>query len=120
MSEEKRKSIRISKPLAVQFGIKKDDYSISWDMSLIKDISETGICLRTGSVLQRDDVCFLRFRMPTNPNENVDISAKVIDSIATQANICTTRLEFFDVSEEQKRLLREYVAWALAKERGNR
>jgi hypothetical protein len=118
-SDEKRGSIRIGKPLAVQFGLQTDG-SISWDMSLIKDISESGICLRTGIPLEKGDICYLRFKMPTHPWNSLEITAKVVESAQVKMSIHTTRLEFLDLNEEQKQLLREYVAWALMQERSGK
>jgi hypothetical protein len=116
---EKRKSIRINKPLAVQFGFKTDG-TITWDISLIKDISESGICIHTSMMLQKNDTCYLRFKMPTHPWDTLEIQAHVIDSVQTGKPICNTRLEFVSLNDEQLELLREYVAWALIKERSGK
>jgi hypothetical protein len=118
IEKEKRKAIRVAKPLAVQYAVKKDGSSaLRWDMSLMKDISERGCCIRTDEVYPKDDVFNLRIRMPTSPTEYFEVTAKVIDSGVTRGRICTTRLEFFNLTEDQQRLVRDFVAWALEKER---
>jgi hypothetical protein len=119
MFDEKRKTIRISKPLAVQFGIRAGDV-YSWDMSLIKDICESGICLRTGSLMGKNAHCRLRIRMPHRPSEVLDIDSNVVDSTESRTGIYVTRLRFSNLNEEQLQFLREYIAWALVQERGNK
>lgn len=121
MDEEKRRSIRITKPLTAQFGVKKDG-PISWDMGRINDIGEYGICLYTSVPLQKEAHCFLKIRMPIAPRKRLDLTGKVVESFKSKskANICTTRLEFLNLDEEQKETLREYIAWALVNERGEK
>lgn len=117
MFEEKRKSIRIKKPLAVQFGV-RDGESLVWDTSMINDISETGICLRTGTDMRPGDICTLKIRMPTRPQGTLEVNGRVISSAYTkQFHI---RVEFLPLDEEQKSALREYIAWALVNERGGK
>jgi hypothetical protein len=115
---EKRRSIRVTKPFFVQFGIGLGG-AITWDMTLLKDVSETGMCIRTASALKKDDVCCLRFRMPLT-KDTVAVSAKVVDSLKVGGNIYLTRLEFLCLGEKEKKLLRDYVEWTLTNERGGK
>ena len=115
--EEKRKSVRIRKSLAVQYGVKKGE-SFTWDMSLIKDISEQGMCLGTSVQFAKDDVCYLRVRMPTVPGLVLDLQCVVIDSRPSKAGISQTRVVFLNVNDEEKARLREYIEWAQSNERG--
>jgi len=119
MFEEKRQSIRIKKPLTVQFGVLKDDGTYSWDISLIRDISETGICLRANTRLEKGSICHLRFLVPVRA-EKLQISGKIIDSDELKLNVFAVRIIFTGLTEEDKQSLREYIAWALVNERGGK
>jgi hypothetical protein len=119
MDEEKRKAVRINKQLAVQFGTKTGE-TIHWDMSLIKDISESGICIRTGPGLNTDDICYLRFRMPLHPEETLEIAGKIVESTVARLSIYNTRIEFLNLDDNQTRQLREFIAWTLVNERSGK
>jgi hypothetical protein len=114
--QEKRKTIRIRKPLYVQFGIGIGS-AVSWDMSLLKDISEEGLCLRTSMVLEKGQVCYLRFKVP-HAKEPMSFAAEVVESLPVSSRVALTRLHFQAVSDDDKRVLREYIALTLANERG--
>jgi hypothetical protein len=114
---EKRRSIRVSRPLFVQFGLGLGS-AIMWDESLVKDISETGICIRTSAPIEKDEICYLRFKVPQT-KETVAVSARAIGSSQSK-NTYFTRLEFINLDEEQQRLLREYIEWTLENERGEK
>jgi hypothetical protein len=119
MSDERRKSIRIKKPIAVQYGHSVNN-KLVWNMSLLKDLSDTGLCIGTDKHFSKDDIFFLRLKLPLTPFEPLDLDSKVIESNKILAGLYTTRLEFINVSEKQKELIREYVAWFLIKERGGK
>ena len=118
MFEEKRQTIRIKKPLPVQFGVLKPDGSYSWDISLIRDISESGICLRANNKFEKDSICLLRINVPLRPGQPVEIRGKVIDTDEIKLNVFAVRILFLDLTDEEKKYLREYIAWALVNERG--
>ena len=120
MFEEKRQSIRVKKPLSVQFGIEKKDGSVSWDMSLIRDISETGICLRANTLMEKDTICHLKLKVPIRPSEALELIGKVVSSEESRTNVYEARLTFVGLNETQKEYLREYIAWVLVNERGEK
>ena len=118
MFEEKRQTVRIKKPLPVQFGIQKPDGTYSWDISLIRDISETGICLRASVRFEKGLICLLRINVPLRPGKPEVIKGQVIDTDEIKLNVFAVRILFLDLTEDQKKYLREYIAWALVNERG--
>jgi hypothetical protein len=114
--QEKRRSVRVTRPLYVQYGIVAGS-GVSWDMSLIRDISEDGSCIRTAFPLEKEDRCFLRFKVP-NAEDPLVVSARVLESRAIGHGTFMTRVAFLEVDEEQKMLLKEFIATAIANERG--
>ncbi|MGE5307644.1 MAG: PilZ domain-containing protein, partial [Deltaproteobacteria bacterium] len=86
--DEKRRSIRIRKPLAVQFSVESPD-GLHWDESLIRDISENGMCLNTGTCMKAGEICVLRIRMPLLPQSFLELRGRVIDSVASRAIFLT-------------------------------
>jgi c-di-GMP-binding flagellar brake protein YcgR len=119
MSEERRKSIRIKKPISVQYSYKENNKWV-WDMSLLKDLSDTGLCIGTNRCFSKHESFFLRLKLPLKPFESLELNSKVIESNKCQAGPYITRLEFINVTEKQKELIREYIAWILVKERGGK
>jgi len=119
MAEERRKTIRIKKPLTAQYSYTVDGKQI-WDMSLIKDLSESGICLGTNKIFPLNDIFFIRLKVPIRPSLSLEIYGRVVESREFKAGINITRVEFTDLKDEQKELLREYIAWMLVKERGGK
>jgi hypothetical protein len=119
MSEERRKSIRIRKPISVQYSYEVNNKKI-WDMSLLKDLSDIGLCVGTNKCFSKDKIFFLRLKLPLRPFESLELDSRVVESNKTQAGNYITRFEFINPTEEQKELIREYVAWILIKERGGK
>jgi len=122
MTEERRKAVRIKKFLTVRYSLGAEK---KWDITTIKDISETGVCIITQKQFSPSDVMALFVKIPTRPLDWIEFTAKVVASegakgasgeILKGSNI--TRLEFIDLKDEQKEAIRQYIAWFLTKEGG--
>jgi len=118
MENEKRKAARIKKPLVVQYS--KD--GIIWDISHIRDFSETGMQVITRGILVAGEILNFRTKIPLEPFDWVEFSGKVIDSTKLKnrfdeavSDAYITRIELINIKDEQKALLRKYVEWFLNK-----
>jgi hypothetical protein len=118
MFDEKRRTIRIKKRLQVQFGLQKADGTYHWDICLISDISESGMCLYMDNRLEKDTMCLLKIRIPVHPGEPIELNGKVINSSEGKTNMSAVRIQFLELSKEKQQYLREYIAWVLVNERG--
>ena len=119
MKEERRRSIRVKKPLTVQYNYTLDNKTI-WDMSFIKDLSDTGMCITTNKIFPKDEIFFIRIKVPIKPHLALEIEGKVVESKESKACGYITRVEFAGLKDDQKELIREYIAWVLVKERSKK
>ncbi len=102
MPEERRKSVRLKKTFTVQYLNKNNNL---WDMSSIRDLSESGICFNTNYTFLPSEVIVLRVKLPSDPLHWIEIKAKVVES-----RHYVTRAEFIDLEEEKKVVIRDYIA----------
>ncbi|MFA4842645.1 MAG: PilZ domain-containing protein [Candidatus Omnitrophota bacterium] len=119
MEEEKRKAIRIEKSLVALYS--KDEKT--WDMTHVRNISETGMQLTTMYSLSQDENLIFLVKIPFQPFEWIELQGKVVESTELKtvfeesvAGTQVTRIKFVNLKEEQKNLIREYVDWFLEKE----
>lgn len=119
MENERRKSIRIKKPLLIHYS--KDGKL--WDISPIRDLSEDGMQFTVNGKLETGKVFKFSITIPLKPVEQLEFSGKIIESKelktrygANVPGMYVTRIEFIDMQEEQKALLRRYIAWLLKHE----
>ncbi len=120
--EEKRKSVRIKKALTVLYTLDSEAYNKKWDMTTIKDISDSGMCVTTGEQFSPEKILIFRMKIPSRPFEWLEIKGKVVasDELKTVsdkvvAGVHTVRIQFIDLEEEQKKLIQEYISWFLKK-----
>jgi hypothetical protein len=112
MGEEKRKALRVKTSLFVQYCFDVNSEQKSWDITSVKNLSETGVCLQTGKPFEIGSTIALRFKIPSRPFDKIEISARVVCSQSIgQGTTSMIRAEFKDLSEETKGILREYVLW---------
>lgn len=119
MEGERRKTGRIKKNLTVQYACGKD-IALKWEMSLIKDISEKGLSISTAEDLVPGQKLFIRLKLPTHPFEWINLEGSVFESKSLSGNFRLTRVEFIQLKEEDKSLIKDYIAWVLLKERGGK
>jgi hypothetical protein len=112
MEEEKRKALRVKTSLFVQYCFDVNSEQKSWDITTVKNLSETGVCLQTGKPFEIGSTITLRVKIPSRPFEKTEIEATVVGCQTTgQGTTNIVRAEFKDLSEDTKGLLREYVLW---------
>lgn len=125
MGVERRKSVRIKKVLSVRYSLA--DAEKKWDMSSVRDISETGISFLTYKEFSAGDIMNFFIKIPSRPLDWVELRGKVIGSeggkpfMGEPAGYShVTRVEFLDLKDEQRGLIREYITWFLSNERGGK
>ena len=118
MGEERRKSVRIKKVLTVRYCYGVDKADKKWDMTLIRDISETGMRITTRQRFSLNDILTFLIKVPSRPLEWVEFTGRVVESKESRVARHLTRIEFINFKEGQKELIREYITWFLSKEGG--
>lgn len=119
MGEERRKSVRIKKALTVRYcGVDKADKK--WDITAVRDISEIGMCITTHQQFLPNDIVTFLIKIPSRPLEWVEFTGRVVGSEESRVDTHLTRIEFMNLKEVQKELIREYITWFLTKEGGRK
>ena len=123
---ERRKSVRIKKIITVRYSYGIGDEK-KWDMTVIRDISETGMCVTTHKQFFPEDTMAFLVKIPSRPLEWMEFIGRVVGSekLANTpgmsfADTYLTRVEFVNLQDSQKESIREYIAWFLAKEGGGK
>jgi c-di-GMP-binding flagellar brake protein YcgR len=112
MGEERRKSIRVKTSLFVQYCIDINSVPRKWDITSVKDLSESGVSLHTGVPFEIGSTIALRFKIPSRPFDKTEISAVVVDcKKIEQGSTSMIRAEFKDLSEDTKEVLKDYIVW---------
>jgi hypothetical protein len=107
MREERRKSKRIKKTLTIQYAVGEKN-NLKWEMSLIRDISDTGLSFAADGNFSPDDNINIRLKLPIRPFEWVKIEGIVLES-----KKLVTRVKFTQLTDEDKELINEYIVWFL-------
>ena len=107
--EEKRKTARVEKPLIVQYA-QSAVVLLRWDSTTIKNISQEGVLFNTNKTLVKSEKLHLRFTIPTDPFNRLEIEGEVVESFVQGHG---TRIKFIDLSEQQKKVLCDYVDYTL-------
>ncbi len=114
MGEEKRKAQRINKSFMVQYCPEVAGGNKKWDMTTIKNISETGMCLTANKYFPLGSIMSFLIKIPFKPDEWIDFKGKVVSADQMPlAGVYALRVEFVFLKEESRELLRQYVAWYL-------
>jgi len=111
MGGERRKASRIKIPLLIQYS--RD--SVTWDISPVKDFSEAGAKIITRTKFSSGDNLKLKMRIPLKPSECQELYGKIIECSESSTQMHVTRIEFVDLSEEQKTLMQSYITQFLNK-----
>jgi c-di-GMP-binding flagellar brake protein YcgR len=119
MEEDRRKNSRIKKTLTVQYA-RAGSFNLKWEMSQIKDISDTGLSITTAESFSSDQNLLIRLKLPTHPYEWIDLDGSVVESQSFGGEFWLTRVKFIQLKEEDKTLIKDYIAWFLLKERGGK
>ena len=84
-------------------------------MSIIKDISETGVCITTNKNFPLDEIINFRIKLPLEPFQWLELYGKVVECEKALPGTYITRAEFIYLEVEQKELIKAYIAWVLGK-----
>jgi hypothetical protein len=118
MEDEKRKAVRIKSTLFVQYCFDFNNQIQKWDITKVKDISETGICILTGQSFKTDSDIALRLKVPSQPFEPIQLQGRVVGSKgSTFGTIFVTRIEFKNVPEDIQLILHQYIRWIIKNEK---
>jgi len=127
MAEERRKSVRIKKFITVRYSYGSHEGEKKWDITSIRDISETGMCVTTQQRFSPNDIIAFLVKIPSRPLDWLEFTGRVVGSdkfTAISGESLTashiTRVEFINLKDEQRELIREYINWFLTKERGGK
>lgn len=114
MKEERRRSVRIKKTMVVLYC--KEDRKI-WDMTHVRDISETGMQITTRCDFSPGDAVSLLLKIPSSPYQWLDFNGKVVDCLGSKIHhsdsasggTYITRIEFTNLKDQHKEILRQYI-----------
>ncbi|MFH1889082.1 MAG: PilZ domain-containing protein [Candidatus Omnitrophota bacterium] len=109
MPDERRKSVRIKKVISVRY----TEDGKKWDITSIKDISEKGMCFTTHEEFVPNDVITFLIKIPSMPLEWIELTGRVVKR---QSHI--TRVEFVNLQDNHKELIRQHIKWFLSKHGG--
>jgi len=122
MVEERRKSVRIKKLLTVRYSYLVNNNEKKWDITAIRDISETGMSVTTQHKFSPNDIVIFLIKIPSRPLEWIEFTGSVVGSEELRAisgeavaGSHIMRVEFINLKEDQKELIREYIIWFLTK-----
>lgn len=116
--QDKRKTVRVEKALVVKYAqstpepLRWDSEPLRWDSTTVKNISASGILINTFKVFAQNEKLLLRFLIPTDPFNPLEVTGEVVDSFTHGHG---TRIKFIDLTEQQKKLIGDYVEYLLKK-----
>ena len=125
MEEEKRQAILIKKTLVAMYTPDVDKDKKTWDATIIRDISERGMQVTTNKQFSPDEILTFFIKIPFRPFQWIEVNGRVVasDDLKTVfdesvAGAHITRVEFVDLKENQKELIKAYIEWFMDKKRG--
>ncbi len=111
--QEKRKSIRIEKPLMVKYALDCAGGK-GWNVAFIKNISEAGILFDTNRQFPAGENILVMLKIPLDPDNWIEAKGIVVDSRPFMGNFFLTSLKFTTLNDAQRALIKDYVAWFLS------
>ena len=105
--QEKRKAARVEKTLIIQYAQSSPGLP-SWDTTTIKNISVEGILFNSNKLFAKNERLQLRFIIPTDPSNRLEVVGEVVDSLFYK-----TRIKFINLGEHEKKLISDYVGCLL-------
>jgi len=123
MDKERRRYVRVRKPIVVQY---KENSQSRWDMTLVKDISAGGMLITTDRAFPEGTVLNFRINLPSSPFQKFEVNGKVVSSKNMVARLSgevlssafISRIQFFELNESQKQSLEFYIG-SFLKQGGN-
>jgi hypothetical protein len=115
MDAEKRKFTRIKKQVDAQYRRVGTDKAI-WITISVNDISASGAYILIDRFPLIGEDILLRLRLPSDPNEWIQIKAKVLDVDKSSGKTYLARLQFIDLESEYQNRINEYIDFYLKRE----
>ncbi|MFH1397661.1 MAG: PilZ domain-containing protein [Candidatus Omnitrophota bacterium] len=112
-SQDKRKFLRTNKALAIEYREETQEENKS-NRTFLLDISVGGGCIITYRDYKPGSILNLRIGIPSTPGHWVDIKGQVIKSDHDSGYKYSTRIQFLDLTLEQKTIIQEFVRLAQA------
>ena len=96
----------MEKPLIIQYAYRSPDplKPPIWDSAIIRNISFEGVLLNTSKIFNKNEKLLLRFIIPTDPSNRLELEGEVIESL-----IYRTRIKFINLDDLQKKAIKDYV-----------
>ena len=117
MPEERRRAIRVKSSIFIQYCFDLKSPAKKWDITSVKNLSETGICIITGRQFEASSDIEIRFKLPSRPFDPVDVMGRVVESKESCfGNAYITRVEFKDLNDDIKKLFHDYIDWIVKNE----
>ncbi|MFA6129758.1 MAG: PilZ domain-containing protein [Candidatus Omnitrophota bacterium] len=113
---EKRKSVRIEKSFIIKYSPETSNKN-NWDISFIKNVSETGVLFDTNKQFQAAETILVMFKIPFDPYNWIEAKGSVIESAPFIGGSFLTRIKFTSINESQRKLIKDYVAWFSRKDK---
>jgi len=120
MSLERRSAIRIKKALDLQYLADANAERRTWVSGVLRDISETGISFTSDKNFLAHQIISIRIRFPFNLSQWIELKARCVNSRSLSIGIYIIRSEFTDLQVDQKKAIKDYLVWALAKQKENK
>ena len=111
--QEKRKSVRIEKPLMVKYA-QEGGGENNWNVAFIKNISEAGILFDTNKQFPPGENILIMLKIPLDPDNWMETKGIVVESRHFMGSFFLTRLKFTSINDAQRALIKDYVSWFLS------
>jgi Tfp pilus assembly protein PilZ len=114
--QEKRKSVRVEKPLLVRYS-PEAGMKDRWSVSYIKNISEEGLLFDTNKQFIYGEKVNLMIKIPLDPDNWIKTKGSVVESTPFIGRSFLTRLQFTCLEDKQRKLIGDYIVWLLEREK---
>ncbi|OQB11416.1 MAG: PilZ domain protein [Candidatus Omnitrophica bacterium ADurb.Bin205] len=118
---EKRKNVRINKPLVGMYAELNGSTPGEWDVTTVRNLSLGGAIFTTKVFYKSASVLRLMLKIPSRPIDFLEFDARVVESKQLRnleafsiAGAYLTRVRFTPVSPEKIEILREYIEWFIS------
>ncbi|MCX5697507.1 MAG: PilZ domain-containing protein [Candidatus Omnitrophica bacterium] len=127
MDEERRRSPRIKKTLAVLYSRcgETGQNNQTWNMTSVQNISGRGMRIVTNEEFPIGETLIFRLKIPSRPFEWQEIKGKIagVEQLKTSndepvAGQYIARIEFIETRDDQKWHIEEYIRWFLEQSGG--
>lgn len=105
--QNKRQFNRLESTYMVSY---RQENDISFDMSLLKDISKGGMSITTGNKqFDAGDHLVIKVRVPFAPERREEVLGEVVASSRGKDGVFVTRVKFLQINQEFAQELGEFV-----------